>query len=517
MNVLLLYPVFEKSFWSFEKSLAILGKKAFMPPLGLITIAAMMPDQWEYRLVDQNVRQETDDDWDWADIVMISGMISQRKDFFDLIAAAKLRQKKTIVGGPYVSSCPELFQQAGADYIVTGEGDITIPLLMAALKNKQPGGVISAQGEKPDVTTTPVPRYELLEMDAYSVMPVQYSRGCPFNCEFCDIIVLYGRKTRTKTPEQMLAELQYLYDLGWREMIFIVDDNFIGNKKQAKKMLTALKPWLIEKRYPFSFNTEASVNLAEDQALMDLMVACNFGSVFIGIETPDRESLEVTGKVQNMKDPLLDSVRKIMDSGIRIMAGFIIGFDGEQKGAGRRVRDFVEASAIPIAAFSMLQALPGTALEKRLKREGRLLEKPGDLNYTTLLNYIPSRPVEDIAEEFIQTFWDLYDPKKYVARVYRCYRILGEVDWPKKERAAKKLGFKEIKAALTLFWVVGFKHPTRTRFWPALFSILRHNPGGLISFLSVLGQVEHFIAYRKMIKKQIGEQLKQMQQYASAA
>ena len=517
MKVLLLYPVFQKSFWSFEKSIAMLGKKAFMPPLGLITIAAMMPQEWEYRLVDQNVRQVVQEDWEWADMVMISGMIAQHKDFFDLIAESRQNKMLTVVGGPYVSSCPDLFEAAGADFIVIGEGEIVIPRLLNALKENRRPGVISAGETKPDVRQTPVARYDLLEMDAYTVMPVQYSRGCPFNCEFCDIIVLYGRKTRTKSPDQMLAEFQTLYDLGWRDMIFIVDDNFIGNKIKAKEMLTALKPWLEKRHYPFSFNTEASLNLAEDQELMDLMVVCNFGSVFIGIETPDRECLEVTGKVQNMKRSPAESARKIMDAGIRVMAGFIIGFDGEKKGAGDRIRNFVEQSAIPIAAFSMLQALPNTALETRLKQEGRMLDHSGDVNYTTLINFVPTRPVEEIAEEFMQAFWDLYEPRTYLNRVFRCYRVLGEVDFPKKNRAPKKVELKEIRAVLTLFWTLGFKLDTRALFWVHLISILKHNPGGLGSYLSVLGQVEHFVAYRTVIKQQISEQLAQLKQATSAA
>lgn len=507
MKILLLYPEFQKSFWSFEKTIALMGKKAFMPPLGLVTIAAILPQTWEFRLVDQNVQEVGQDDWEWADLVMISGMIAQRRDFMSLIKRAKTFGKPVAVGGPFVSSSPELFEAAGADFIVRDEGEITLPLLVQALEAGQASGVFTSDGEKPDIASTPVPRYDLLEMDAYSVMPVQFSRGCPFNCEFCDIIVLYGRKVRTKTNAQVLAELDRLYELGWRDMIFLVDDNFIGNKRRVKELLTDLHPWLVEKGYPFSFNTEASVNLASDQELMDLMVLCNFGSVFVGIETPDQESLEITGKVQNTRTPLLESVNRITRSGIRVMAGFIIGFDNESKGAGERIVSFVEAAAIPIAAFSMLQVLPGTALETRLRKEGRLSDRSGDINYTTLLNFTPSRPVQDIATEFMDGFWQLYDPSAYINRVYRCYRILGEVDWPSKNRRHNTVGYREIRAICLLFWRLGVQYACRKTFWCRLAGILKHNPGGLASYLSVLGQLEHFMDYRQRVRIEIQEQL----------
>ena len=507
MNILLLYPKFPPSFWSFDKTIALMGKKAFMPPLGLITVAAMLPLHWECRLVDCNVREVSGEDWDWADLVMISGMIAQRKDFMVQIKTARDRGKRSAVGGPYVSSCPEHFEAAGADFIVMDEGELTVPLLVRALEQGQTSGRFSAQGQRPDMSMTPLPRYDLLTMDAYSVMPVQFSRGCPFKCEFCDIIVLYGQKVRTKSNAQVLAELNRLFDLGWRDMVFLVDDNFIGNKKRVKGLLQDLLPWMQEKGYPFSFNTEASVNLASDRELMDLMVRCNFGSVFVGIETPDEESLKITGKTQNMQGSLLDSVRKIMDAGIRVMAGFIIGFDNEAPGAGERIVSFVEQAAIPIAAFSMLQVLPGTALEKRLLAEGRMSDRSGDISYSTLINFTPSRPVAEIAREFMDGFWALYEPETYIDRVYRCYRILGKVDFPPKNREHNKIGYKGIKALLVLIWRLGVRSSYRKKFWQRLFNVLRENPGGLASFLSVLAQLDHFMAYRQVVRDQIQAQL----------
>lgn len=335
MRVLLLYPLFPKSFWSFDKALELIGRKVSLPPLGLITVAAILPQTWEFRLVDRNVQSETEADWAWADLVLISGMIVQKPDMLHLIIEAKQRGKPVAVGGPYVTSSPEAVESAGADFLVLDEGEITLPMLVDALNRGETSGVFSAEGEKPDVTTTPIPRFDLLNLGAYNEMSVQFSRGCPFQCEFCDIIVLYGRKPRTKTPAQLLAELQTLYDLGWRRSVFVVDDNFIGNKRNVKLMLRELMPWMAQHDYPFRFTTEASVDLAQDQELLDLMVAANFCAVFLGIETPDTDSLSLTKKFQNTRNSLVESVQTINRAGLRVMAGFIIGFDGEKAGGWR--------------------------------------------------------------------------------------------------------------------------------------------------------------------------------------
>ncbi len=507
MRVLLLYPLFPQSFWSFEKAITLIGRKAFLPPLGLITVAAILPQDWEFRLVDRNVSELNEADWDWADLVILSAMIVQKPDLLDQIREAKRRGKKVAVGGPYPTSVPEECEAAGADYLILDEGELTLPMFVEAINRGDQSGTFRTT-EKPDVTITPAPRYDLLEMNAYAMMSVQFSRGCPFQCEFCDIIVLYGRKPRTKEPKQLIAELERLFELGWRGTVFMVDDNFIGNKRNVNRLLAELQPWMAEKGYPFTFNTEASVDLAQDQALMDAMVACNFGSVFVGIETPDEDSLAVTKKFQNTRDPLSESIYKIQSSGIRVMAGFIVGFDGEKKGAGDRVVAFAEKAAIPLALFSMLQALPNTALSHRLKRENRLLDTSGDINQTTLLNFIPTRPIEDIAREYVDGFYQLYDPQNFLARTYRCYRILGQANYPKKERKAKKpFDPMFIKAAAVLFWKQGVVRKTRWTFWPYLFQMIRHNPGGVMSYLNICAQNEHFLEYRQVVKDNIEAQL----------
>ncbi len=512
MRVLLLYPLFPKSFWSFEKTLELLGRKAMLPPLSLVTVAAILPQSWEFKLVDRNIRQITEAEWEWTELVILSGMIVQKEDLLAQIREGKRRGKKVAVGGPYPTALSHETKEAGADYLILDEGEITLPLFVEAIERGETQGVFRSGGEKPDVTHTPIPRYDLLDFDSYSEMSVQFSRGCPFQCEFCDIIVLYGRKPRTKAPAQLLAELERLYELGWRRSIFMVDDNFIGNKRNVKLLLRELKPWMEEHGYPFTFSTEASVDLAKDQELMDLMTACNFGAVFLGIETPDADSLALTHKYQNTRDPLSASVNAINKSGLRVMAGFIIGFDGEKSGAGDRIVEFVQKTSIPTAIFSMLQALPDTALWHRLEKEGRLRGKSANINQTTLMNFIPTRPLEEIAREYIQAFWELYDPQNFLDRTYRHYRILGEAECHKTPKKKKKTHKKEsnwmlIQALLIICWRQGVVRKTRWKFWPYLFSMYKHNPRGIPSYLSVCAQIEHFLEYRQIIKDKIEMQL----------
>jgi radical SAM superfamily enzyme YgiQ (UPF0313 family) len=508
MNVLLIYPLFPKSFWSFEKTLALLDRKAMLPPLGLVTVAAILPQEWNFKLVDRNIRQITAAEWAWADLVILSAMIVQKEDLLAQIQEAKRRGKRVAVGGPYPTALPQEVTDVGADYLILDEGEITLPLFIDAISRGESSGIFRSGGEKPDVTNTPIPRFDLLEFDAYAEMSVQFSRGCPFQCEFCDIIVLYGRKPRTKSPAQLLAELDYLYELGWRRSIFMVDDNFIGNKRNVKLFLKELQPWMVAHEYPFSFATEASVDLAQDQELMDAMVRCNFGSVFLGIETPDEESLAFTQKFQNTRDSLSEAVYKITRSGLRVMAGFIIGFDGEKSGAGARIVKFVEQTSIPTALFSMLQALPDTALWHRLAKENRLRSKSANINQTTLMNFVPTRPLAEIASEYVEAFWELYEPSRFLDRAYRHYRILGEATYPKKGKGAKKtLNWKVLRALLTICWRQGVLRNTRWQFWRNLWSMYKHNPGGISSYLSVCAQIEHFLEYRQIVRDEIEAQV----------
>jgi radical SAM superfamily enzyme YgiQ (UPF0313 family) len=515
MRTLFIYPEFPKTFWSYEKILELVNRKVLLPPLGLVTVAALLPQTWEMKLVDRNVREVTEAEWGWAELVVISGMIVQKADMAAQIAKAKGRDLPVAVGGPFASSTPDAPEISLADFKVLDEGEITLPLFIEAIERGDRSGRFSSNGEKPDVTGTPIPRFDLLELDAYDSMSVQFSRGCPFQCEFCDIIVLYGRKPRTKSPEQLVAELQRLYDLGWRRAIFLVDDNFIGNKRNAKLLLPAIKEWQIERGYPFTFTTEASVDLAADEEMMRMMGEARFEAVFLGIETPDEASLSVAGKHQNTRSSLEESVDRITSYGIRVMAGFIIGFDGEKTGAGDRIVRFVSRTGIPAAMMGMLQALPNTGLWYRLEKEGRLIQEKADakgVNQTNLLNFVPTRPIRDIANEYVDAFCRLYEPNAYIDRVKHYYLKMGEPRWkafyrPENSDKPALPPLREIRALGIVIWRQGILRDTRWRFWNALLTVARRNPKTLEQFLVTLAHNEHFMEYRGIVTREIQEQL----------
>jgi radical SAM superfamily enzyme YgiQ (UPF0313 family) len=502
MKVLLLWPVMPNSFWSYQETLDLAGLRSTNPPLGLITVAAMLPNDWEIRFADRNVRFETEDDWQWCELVIISAMVIQKQDFRSLIQKGISLGKSVAVGGPYPTSYPEIALEAGAHYLILDEGECTIPLFLAALARGEERGIFRSS-EKPDVTQTPIPRFDLLDLNAYMAITVQFSRGCPFQCEFCDIINLYGRKPRTKTPEQMLAEFEVLYQMGWRRYVFVVDDNFIGNKRNAKIFLRELIPWMESHNYPFILVTEASLNLAEDDELIDLMVKAGFTVVFMGIETPDTDSLTGIHKLQNTRHPLIESCHKVTRAGLQIMAGFIIGFDNEHPGAGQRVQDFIEATGIPQGQFSLLQALQNTAMWNRLKTEGRLVEGLGTFHQGAIMNFIPTRPVEEITREYIDAFWNIYTPMSYLKRTFRHIMMMkgwrGQTDRP--------ITRAEVRLFLAICWRQGILRSTRFCFWWQLLAVALYKPCLLYDYLVTLGIGEHFFSYRHVIKTQLEEQL----------
>lgn len=508
MKALLLYPRFPQSFWSYDRFMEIAGLKAVIPPLGIITVAALLPKDWEIRFYDRNVNLETDGDWEWCDMVILSAMLVQKPDFHALIQKAVRFGKKVVVGGPYPTSVPQDALASGAHYLVLDEGEITVPQFLEALAQGQGQGIFRTT-EKPDVTTSPIPRFDLLQRDAYFMMAIQFSRGCPFNCEFCDIITLYGRKPRTKEPSQTLAELQTLYDLGWRGSLFIVDDNFIGNQRNVKRFLRELIPWMKERNYPFTFMTEASVNLAEDTELLHLMVEAGFYAVFLGIETPDQDSLQVTRKFQNTRNPLLEACRQINKAGLLIYAGFILGFDGERSGAGERIQAFVEQSSIPQPMLGLLQALPNTALWNRLKGEQRLLEGVGVLevgDQNTLMNFTPTRPVAEIAKEYVEGFWTLYEPANYLRRCFQ--QCLNIVPPPGRKQTMHFAPGKALRLVAQLIWHQGLRRPEiRAQFWRQLWVIVRTKPQVLNMYLGLCAAGEHFWEYRALARERMTQQL----------
>ena len=508
MKALLLYPRFPQTFWSYDRFMEMAGLKAFIPPLGIITIASLLPEDWEIRFCDRNVKEETEADWEWCDIVILSAMIVQKPDFIAQIRKAVHLGKKVAVGGPYPTSIPEAALEAGAHYLILDEGELTIPPFLEAIANGQERGIFRA-AEKPDVSKSPMPRFDLLKRDDYLMMAIQFSRGCPFNCEFCDIITLYGRKPRTKEPKQTLAELQALYDLGWRGSVLVVDDNFIGNQRNVKRLLRELIPWMQERNYPFTFLTEASVNLAEDAELLELMAQAGFYGVFLGIETPDQDSLQVTRKFQNTRHPLVEACRTINQAGLLIYAGFIIGFDGERAGAGERIRAFVEEIGIPQPTLGVLQAIPNTALWQRLKQEQRLLEGFGGVeigDQNSLMNFTPTRPMAEVAKEYVEAIWTMYEPKNYLKRcLQQCLNISIN---PHLQQNMYFPPGKGLRLVAQVIWHQGIRRPAiRAQFWQQLWTIMRTKPQFLNMYLGLCAAGEHFWEYRVLTRERITQQL----------
>jgi radical SAM superfamily enzyme YgiQ (UPF0313 family) len=414
MNALLIYPEFPDTFWSFKYALNFLGKRAAQPPLGLMTVAALLPKTWEKRLVDVNVERLRDSDLDWADVVMLSGMHIQRDSLVAIVEQCRERGLPTVVGGPIASSLSAA--ELKADHVVVGEAEALIAGLARDLELGTAEPVYQA-AERPEMSSSPLPDLSLIKMHRYSTMTVQYSRGCPFNCEFCDIIEIYGRRPRTKAVAQVLAELDQLRAAGWREAVFIVDDNFIGNKARARELCVALAEWRRQYRTNFDFNTEASLNLADDPELMQLMKEAGFVSVFLGIETPDESGLIASNKLQNTRRSLLESVATIQSYGIQVMGGFILGFDTDGDDIFDRMVEFIQKSGIPIAMVGLLQAMPGTQLFRRLWKEGRILDAGHGDNTGDKLNFLPSMDAAKLLEGYRSVLKRIYSCEAYYERV----------------------------------------------------------------------------------------------------
>jgi radical SAM superfamily enzyme YgiQ (UPF0313 family) len=414
MNALLLYPQFPETYWSFKHALRFVGKRAAQPPLGLMTVGALLPAAWNKRLVDCNVERLRERDLDWADVVLLSGMHIQQESLVALVDRCRGRGMRTVVGGPITSSLPAA--ELKADHVVIGEAESLIADLAGDLERGTAKPVYEA-AERPEMTTSPLPDLSLIKMKHYSTMTVQYSRGCPFNCEFCDIIEIYGRRPRTKAVAQVLAELDQLRAAGWRDAVFIVDDNFIGNKARAKELLAALGTWRKENDGGFPLITEASLNLADDAELLQLMKDAGFRSVFLGIETPDVRGLIATNKLQNTRRGLLESVAAIQSYGIEVMGGFILGFDTDHEDIFDRMVEFIQASGIPIAMVGLLQAMPGTQLFQRLRGEGRIVDAGGGNNTSLRLNFLPRMDATQLMEGYRSVLKRIYACEPYYERV----------------------------------------------------------------------------------------------------
>ena len=415
IKVLMVWPRFPASFWSLGEVMEIVPERSLVPPLGLITVAGLCPKQWKIRLIDLAFEELRDEDILWADLVMVSAMAVQREGVRQTLERAAKLNRRTMIGGPYASSEPNTMLTL-ADHVVVGEPDEIFAEIAADLERGSARRLYRVT-EKPDVSRTPIPRFDLLALQKYTLVSVQFSRGCPFTCEFCDIITLYGRRPRTKSPAQLIGELDALLRLGWRKDVFVVDDNFIGNSKAALELAQELEAWQRRNRYPFAFFTEASIDLAARPALLDAMVKANFCRVFIGIESPSAESLKETKKFQNLRRDPLDSIRFIQQHGLWVMGGFIVGFDSDPPDIFDQQIDFVEHAAIPWAMTGVLQAPPTTPLYERMKREGRLLQDNPEPSNFDPPNFRTVLPLPELLDGTKRMLLTLYDPRRFYERV----------------------------------------------------------------------------------------------------
>jgi radical SAM superfamily enzyme YgiQ (UPF0313 family) len=467
MKVLLVYPWFPDTYWGFRHALTFERKRSLIPPLGLITVSAMLPASWEKRLVDMNVRSLTAADIDWADIVFASAMHIQKESLEEVIQRSKASGKRVVVGGPHASISPD--EVTDADHVFIGEAEATLPQFVRDLERGEAKRIYNAI-DRPALSTAPIPDFHLLDLSLYNVMALQYSRGCPFNCEFCDIIEIYGRVPRTKSNAQMLAELDALWQVGWRDNVFIVDDNFIGNKKNVRRFLPDLAVWSERHGYPFGFVTEASVNLADDRELLLGMQRAGFYSVFVGIETPDVESLKEAQKGQNTRRDLIESIRKIQRYGMEVMAGFIVGFDHDPEEIFDAQINFIRESAVPCAMVSLLVALPGTQLWRRLEREGRLRQiDPKDNNTDCALNFIPRMDETRLIEGYKSILRTIYRPAEYYQRTLDFLANLNRDGAPK---LWAKVSLNDIAALVRLALRLGVRDRARSEFWRFMKCVL---------------------------------------------
>jgi radical SAM superfamily enzyme YgiQ (UPF0313 family) len=459
MKILFVYPKYPDTFWSFKHALKFISKKASFPPLGLLTVAAMLPEEWEKKLIDMNVSALIEEDLEWADYVFISAMVVQKKSAMEVIRRCKKLGIKVVAGGPLFTTGYEEFEDI--DHFVLNEAESTLPSFLDDLKKGCAQHMYTSK-EWPDLGKTPRPQWDLINMKKYASMCIQYSRGCPFNCEFCDIIVLNGHKPRTKSKDQILGELEALYAQGWRGGVFFVDDNFIGNKKRLKtEILPTIIDWMKQKKYPFSFFTELSINLSDDEELMQLMVKAGFTGVFIGIETPNEDSLTECNKYLNKNRNLIACVKKMQDIGLEVQGGFIVGFDNDPLSIFESQISFIQKSGIVTAMVGLLNAPRGTRLYNRLKKEDRLLNDSSGDNTDFSLNFIPKMNVEILMNGYKKILNTIYSPKYYYKRVIT---FLKEY---KPKRLGKKIHFKfcYFNAFFKSIWFLGIKGKERFHYW----------------------------------------------------
>jgi len=468
MKILLVYPETPDTFWSFKHVLRFISKRSAFPPLGLLTVAAMLPSDWDLRLVDENVERLTDEDLLWADYVMISAMIVHKEAVSEIVERCRKLSKPIIAGGPLFTTGHAAF--ARIQHFVLGEAEEIMPQLVEDMKAGTVCHYYQAT-HRPEITRTPAPRWDLIDFRHYATMAVQFSRGCPYDCEFCDIIVMNGRVPRTKSPAQLINELDALRLRGWNDMVFIVDDNFIGNKKRTKALLREMIAWRSRVNAEMGFLTEASVNLADDVELCELMVTAGFKKVFLGIETPSAESLEECRKVQNRNRDLVETVKTLQRFGLEVMGGFIIGFDHDKQDIFKRQFDFIQRSGVVTAMVGLLNALPETRLYRRLAKEGRLERETTGNNIEAVLNFRPKLDRGFLLAGYRELLHKLYEPHAYYQRAHtflKAHRANGP---------RLRVSWSDFQAFLKSFWLLGIWYRGRVAYWRFFWSTLLRRPG----------------------------------------
>ncbi len=477
MKILLIYPQCPDSFWSFKHALKFISKKAAVPPLGLITVSAMLPAIWQKKLVDMNITALCTSDIQWADYVFISAMYVQQESVNKIIAECKKLNKKIVAGGPLFTQEYRNYPQI--DHFILNEAEITMPFFLNDLNAGQPQRIYKTL-EYADLSLTPVPDYHLLNRKKYAFMNIQVSRGCPFACNFCEITSLLGHKVRMKRPIQIIEELETLYNLNWRGPVSIVDDNFIGNKNEVKNnLLPDMKNWMQLHKFPFTFNTETSINLADDEELMSLMVETGFNSTFIGIETPEEKSLHYCNKVQNKNRDLLQSVKKIQKSGLQVSGGFIVGFDSDTSTVFQRQIDFIQQSGIVSAMVGLLNAPKNTKLYKQLEAEDRLSTKITGNNTDLSMNFIPKMNYNELLEGYKKIIKNIYTTKPYYKRIRQSL-----LNYKRIYNRKASINFSLFKALFKSVFIIGFLNKGRIEYWKLILWTLFNRPGLIIDAIT---------------------------------
>ena len=489
MRALLVYPRYPDTFWSFKHALRFVRRKAAFPPLGLLTVAAMLPEEWDKKILDLNVEPFSDEDLAWADLVFISAMVVQRDSAQEVLKRCQEAGKKVVAGGPLFTHLPH--DLPGVDHVVAGEAEELLPELLADLEKGQARNLYESS-RHPSLTSTPPPQWDLINLKNYRSMAVQFTRGCPFDCDFCDVVALFGRRPRFKTPEQVLEELDRLHSLKWRGAVMMVDDNFIGHKRRAKELLTRMAAWQKKRGRPFVFFTQASVNLADDPELLTLMAKANFTEVFLGLETPSESSLKECHKHQNQGRDLLAAVRTIQSYGMEVMAGFIVGFDADPPSIFKDQVRFISQAAIPTAMVGMLSLMPGTKLYERMRGQDRLLGLPSGDNAMDekALNFIPKMGAATLVEGYKEVLRRLYEPRAYYRRSLAYIKRSGRA---LKRRALPRtrLSWSDLAAGARIFWRLGFAERGRLAYWAFLAKVGFSRPAKMPMAISLAATGYH--------------------------